>query len=189
MTKKKARVSKKNRQVLGKPEGNKRRRYSNEIVEYAHRRYLENIPNQVIAREIREKWDTKTTDVTVLRWSRRYNWQAEKGVVLMTSAELIEEEAYDIAEQTKQHVQTYKKLHEKAYDNLDSVIVKSGKDIAEMIDVGIKGERQVVMGLVAMQFISEVVEVLDTEINDPDDRERVVRKLRELAAKWQTRGA
>ena len=53
-------------------------------------------------------------------------------------------------------------------------------DAAKALDLGIKGERAVMSGLVSLQFIQDVMGVLVDEVTDPDILNRVALKLKAL---------
>ena len=53
-------------------------------------------------------------------------------------------------------------------------------DAAKALDLGIKGERIVMEGMINLQFIQDVMGVLIDEIQDPDILNRVAIKLKAL---------
>ena len=53
-------------------------------------------------------------------------------------------------------------------------------DAAKALDLGIKGERVVMEGMINLQFIQDVMSVLIDEIQDPDTLNRVALKLKAL---------
>ena len=55
-------------------------------------------------------------------------------------------------------------------------------DAVKALDIGIQGERQVAEGLINVQFIQDVVNILVEEIEDPDLIKKIAAKLKVLMA-------
>ena len=53
-------------------------------------------------------------------------------------------------------------------------------DAAKALDIGIKGERVVMEGMINLQFVQDIMSVLVEEINDSDVLQRVAFKLKAL---------
>ena len=63
---------------------------------------------------------------------------------------------------------------------LDLLQFDKASDAAKALDLGIRGERQVMEGLINLQFVQNVLEVLVDEIHDEDVLRRVAMKLKAL---------
>jgi len=53
-------------------------------------------------------------------------------------------------------------------------------DAAKALDIGIKGERVVIEGMINLQFVQDIMGVLVDEINDSDVLQRIAFKLKAL---------
>jgi len=80
----------------------------------------------------------------------------------------------------KEHLDTYEELRKKASFELKTHIFDKPFDAARALDLGIKGERSVMEGMINLQFIQDVMSVLVEEITDADTLGRVALKLRTL---------
>lgn len=168
-----------------------RRWYNPDIIEFAKGLYLRRLSKSEIARQVRDTFDVKTTDYTIARWAKDGEWAKElMEVSTKAITQFQEETSYDIAERTQKQIEAYQAATKKGLDALENedLKVKRAKDAAEMIDIGVRGERQVVMGVVTILLVGQLIDVLESEIKDPQDRERVARKLREVAAQWADKG-
>ena len=75
---------------------------------------------------------------------------------------------------------TYESLRRKASAELNVQTFDRAFDAAKALDLGIKGERVVMEGMINLQFIQDVMGVLIDEIQDPDILNRVALKLKAL---------
>lgn len=173
-------------------EGKKLKRdYPPEIIEFAKGLYMRNLSNSEIARKVRETFGCRATDVTIGRWARDEKWNEERGeACLATVQKFVDETSYDIAERTRDQIEAYRTMVRKGMETLEdeNKEVKSPVTAASMVDLGIRGERQIIMGVIAVMFIGQIIDIIDEEIKDQQVREKVARKLREVAAEWQDKG-
>ena len=61
-------------------------------------------------------------------------------------------------------------------------------EAARALDIGIKGERTVMEGMINLQFVQDIMSVLVEEINDPDMLQRIAIKLKTLVQTQETDG-
>ena len=74
----------------------------------------------------------------------------------------------------------YGQLRQKASSELSLLQFDRASDAAKALDLGIRGERQVMEGLINLQFVQSVLSVLVEEITDEDILKRVALKLKAL---------
>jgi len=146
--------------------------------------YLENVYS---AREIA---DTLTTEFmvdisnqTVYSWIKRYKWdeQLEKAKVKAIE-KAAETESERLARLQKEHLDVYENIRRKAYSELNVLTFDRAIDAVKAATMGIQGERQVLEGLINLQFVQDVIQVLIDEIDDADLMKRIAAKLKLLVA-------
>ena len=91
-----------------------------------------------------------------------------------------ETETQRYARLQEEHLDTYEELRKKASLELKAHMFDKPFDAARALDLGIKGERTVMEGMINLQFIQDVMAVLLDEIQDPDVLSRVALKLKTL---------
>ena len=74
----------------------------------------------------------------------------------------------------------YGQLRQKASSELSLLQFDRASDAAKALDLGIRGERQVMEGLINLQFVQSVLSVLVEEITDEDVLKKVAVKLKAL---------
>ena len=82
----------------------------------------------------------------------------------------------------EEHQEMYKSVRAKAGSELQLLNFERAFDAVKALDIGIQGERQVAEGLINVQFIQDVVNILVEEIEDPDLIKKIAAKLKVLMA-------
>ena len=167
------------------------RMYSRDVIEFAKGLYLQRISGNKIAQKVRETFNCTVTAKTIMRWINDEGWEEEREKKhINVIQELVDNTPYDIAQRTMDQISAYQLMQKKGLDSLkvEDREVKSPEAAANMIDTGIRGERQISLGFVRLLFVGQVIDVIDSEVRDPDDRARVIRKLRGVAAEWGDKG-
>ena len=67
----------------------------------------------------------------------------------------------------------YEKIRHKAADDLEGLEFHDAGVAARTIDMGIQGERETMKGLINIQFVQDILNVLVEEISDPDTIARI----------------
>ena len=81
-----------------------------------------------------------------------------------------------------EHQELYKSIRDKAGSELQLLNFERAFDAVKALDVGIQGERQVAEGLINIQFVQDVVNILVDEIEDPELIKKIAAKLKVLMA-------
>ena len=71
-------------------------------------------------------------------------------------------------------------MRHKSKHELDGLLFDRAIDAARIADMSIQGERKVMEGLLEMQFIQDVINVLIEEVSDPAVLDKVAIRLRTL---------
>lgn len=137
------------------------------------------------AREIAEiLWDDFTIEVkpsTIYLWARDGDWGVQQVEVRVEAINKIKEsEGQRFARTQREHLDTYESLRHKAGHELEHLNFDKASDAAKALDMGIKGEREVIKGMVNLQFVQNVLSVLVEEINDEDTLKRIAGRLKSL---------
>ena len=127
--------------------------------------------------------DLKVTikPVTIYSWIKQYNWKDRLAEARTTAiAEVTESESTRFARLQKEHLDTYESVRHKAGHELDGLMFDRAFDAVKALDIGIQGERKVMEGMINLQFIQDVLNVLVEEIEDEQIINNVASKLRLL---------
>ena len=114
-------------------------------------------------------------------WARQSKWKNDKVEARTAAVESIKEsETQRFARIQQEHLDDYGRLRKKASLELDGHMFDRPFDAAKALDLGIKGERVVMEGMINLQFIQDIMSVLVEEIQDTDVLQRVAFKLKSL---------
>ena len=152
-----------------------------EVKERALEIYLQGYSPKDIAESLRDEFANGVTQSTVYAWVKQEGWEEKKQLVYAESlAQIQESEGQKINRIQQEHWDGYSSLRHKAMHELDLLQFDKASDAAKALDLGIRGERQVMEGLINLQFVQNVLEVLVDEIHDEDVLRRVAMKLKAL---------
>jgi len=152
-----------------------------EVKERALEIYLQGYSPKDIAESLRDEFANDVTQSTVYAWVKQEGWEEKKQLVYAESlAQIQESEGQKINRIQQEHWDGYSSLRHKAMHELDLLQFDKASDAAKALDLGIRGERQVMEGLINLQFVQNVLEVLVDEIHDEDVLRRVAMKLKTL---------
>ena len=152
-----------------------------EVKERALEIYLQGYSPKDIAESLRDEFANDVTQSTVYAWVQQEGWEEKKQLVYAESlAQIQESEGQKINRIQQEHWDGYSSLRHKAMHELDLLQFDKASDAAKALDLGIRGERQVMEGLINLQFVQNVLEVLVDEIHDEDVLRRVAMKLKAL---------
>lgn len=143
--------------------------------------YLEGQTAAHIAETLIAKHNVKMNPSTVYAWAKSGKWGENKALARADAVEKIQEtETQRYARLQEEHLDTYEKLRKKAGSELDTHIFDRAFDAAKALDIGIKGERIVIEGMINLQFIQDVMNVLVDEVQDTETLKRIAFKLKTL---------
>ena len=155
--------------------------YKDETIFLAKQMYLEGCSFNSIAKKI----GGKCSATLVKHWSDRDGWKDTRlKIIETTSNSIVENAEENLISRVKQQGEAYKKMVEKGLNALkdETVTVDRVSEIVALIDVGIKGERQISSGLVSWKYIEEVVKIICEEVTDDETKRRIAKKLQRLTA-------
>ena len=158
------------------------KRFAPEIREKAFALYIRGDKS---AREVSELiWDDFAVEVkpsTIYLWAREGEWD-DKQVEVRTEAmdKIQESEGQRFARIQTEHLDTYEGMRHKAQHELHHLSFDRASDAAKAVDMSIKGERQVVQGMINLNFVQSVLTVLVEEINDEALLAKLAGRLKSL---------
>ena len=118
---------------------------------------------------------------TIYAWAKQYRWKEDKIEARTAAVATIKEtETQRYARIQEEHLHDYGRLRKKASIELDGHMFDRPFEAAKALDLGIKGERVVMEGMINLQFVQDIMGVLVEEINDSEVLQRVAFKLKSL---------
>ncbi len=145
--------------------------------------FLEGIAAKDIAETVSRDHKVTVKPSTIYAWSKQYNWKETQSVSRANAIEKAAESETERFQRIQQeHLDLYGALRTKASTELHVNTFDRASDAAKALDLGIKGERQVMEGFISLNFISEVMAILVDEIKDGDTLARIAVKLKTLVA-------
>ena len=160
------------------------KKFSRKVRDRAFKLYLDDTYSaREIAEQVSQEFREVVTTPTIYSWIRTLGWDIKKKETEVKAMEKMQEnESTKIARMQEEHQELYKTVRDKAGIELNSLTFERAFDAVKALDVGIQGERQVAEGLINIQFIQDVVNILVDEIEDQELIKRIAGKLKILMA-------
>ena len=134
-----------------------------------------------IATELKTLFKVPVAVSTVYSWIKLDKWKEDKLATRTAAIEQVKEtETQRYARLQGEHLNTYERLRKKAGSELDTQIFDRAFDAAKALDIGIKGERTVMEGMINLQFVQNVLSVIVEEISDEEILRKVAFRLKAL---------
>ena len=121
-----------------------------------------------ITEKLSDKFDVAVTVSTIYSWSKKFNWD-EKRLELQTqgTTAVMESESQRFARLQTEHLDLYEKIRHRAEDDFGILHFDDAGAAARTIDMSVQGERETMKGLINIQFVQDILNVLVEEIDDP----------------------
>ena len=124
---------------------------------------------------------TSVKPPTIYAWAKKEAWRQQKAVAVTDQQQKIAEtEGQKFARLQQEQLQSYSVISNKAYRELSELHFDKAFDAVKAIDVGNKGQRDVLMGMINLQFVQDVLGILVDEVSDQEILNRVAVKLKTL---------
>ena len=153
------------------------------------RKYLSGVDVDTIVRETNREWGINVSRGTVYKWSADEKGTKEEGLQL--AKEMVKVSAWKPpVEKTDVERQRdlYKKLANKTSkfigleDDEEPLIFDKTIDAVKALDIGIQGERKIQSGVVSLELVARLYQVLAEEIIDDVVLNRIATKFKIIAA-------
>lgn len=173
---------------VAKKEKGFRRKFSEGELQWVKDQYLQQKPVTQIVRDFPSISNGKTISEAVIRkWGKQEGWPTAIGTALVVTNKDIAKAGKTIKEMTEDHLQAYDDIADVGRLKVD-VPVRSGLEAAQMVDMAIKGKRNIMTGMVAVQLVGDLIDILERRVTDRAVRDDIIRDLRELTVKYQNLG-
>jgi hypothetical protein len=134
-----------------------------------------------IVGQLWEEFDVSVKATTIYMWARENDWDNHKTEVKTKAIEQVKESSGQRFVRIQQeHLHEYGQLRQKAVNDLDHLPFDKAFEAAKALDLGIKGERVVMEGMINLQFVQNVLGVLVEEISDEELLRKVAFRLKAL---------
>ena len=134
-----------------------------------------------IASAISKQFKVKVAAPTIYVWARDEDWKGQKALVKPEATAVVKEsESQRFARLQTEQLDEYERLRQKAVNELSTLTFDRASDAAKALDLGIRGERVVMEGLINLQFVQDVLNVLIEEIQDQDIIKKVAVRLKTI---------
>ena len=139
------------------------------------------------AKEIAEEVSTeehKVAPPTIYMWATKDRWSEQKAVAIAdTQTKLAESEGQRFTRLQAEQLDGYTEMANKAVREMSELHYDRALDAARAADIGIKGQREVLQGMINLEFVQDIMTVLIEEISDQDTLQRIGVKLKTIEQK------
>jgi hypothetical protein len=151
--------------------------------------YLEGNTVPAISAALGTEFNVEVKIPTIYAWSKQYKWKEDKVEARTAAVETLKEsETQRYARIQEEHLTDYGRLRKKASAELDGHMFDRPFEAAKALDIGIKGERIVIEGMINLQFVQDIMSVLVEEVQDADTLKRIAFKLKALTQTQDANG-
>ena len=157
--------------------------YDQEIKLRAMKLWVEGISGPKIVDQINVEFSSDVKVPTLYVWAKQYNWNEQKNLARTEAMERIQEsEGQRFARVQTEHLTEYEGMRHKAGAALGVLQFDRAFDAAKVLDLSIQGERKVMEGMINLQFVQSVLNILVEEVSDQVVIQRIATKLKSLVA-------
>ena len=157
------------------------KQFPNEIKLRAMDLFLE---GNLSAKQIADKISTEEHVVsppTIYMWARKEKWGEQKIQEYVDSQTTVaKKKAKDYSEIQEEQMGQYTNMAIKASAELKGLSFDRALDATRAADIAIKGQRDVMQGMINMNFVNDIMAVLIDEISDADTLQRISTKLKSV---------
>ena len=154
------------------------KQFPNEIKLKAMELFLD---GSLTAKEIADEVSTEEHVVsppTIYMWARKEKWGEQKIQEYVDSqSNVARKKAKDYSEIQEDQMNQYTDMATKASAELKGLTFDRALDATRAVDIAVKGQREVMQGMINMQFVNDIMDVLLQEIDDKDTLQRIAAKL------------
>ena len=121
---------------------------------------------------------------TIYMWAKKDRWGEQKAVAISDKqTKLAESEGERFARLQTEQLDTYTEIANKAGREIKGLTFDRPLDAARAADIGIKGQREILQGMINLEFIQDIIGVLVEEVTDKDMLQRIGIKLKTIEQK------
>ena len=144
--------------------------------------YLEgNYSAREIAETLTTEYGVDVKTPTIYAWARKDDWDSHKAVARTDSMQQVAEtETQRYARLQQEQLDQYEFVSSQAFRELKGLHYDKAVDAVRAIDLGGRVQRDVMAGMINLQFVQDVLGVIVEEIEDPDVINKIAVKLKTL---------
>ena len=136
-----------------------------------------------IAETVSTEFSLNISNPTGYSWARKYDWDSQRDQVKVKSLEKASEsESERLFRLQQEHLNVFEDIRRKATTELNSLTFDRAFDAVKAAQIGVQGERQVLEGLINLQFVQSGIQILIDEVDEAEVMQRIAAKLRLLVA-------
>lgn len=156
-----------------------------EMIERARKLFMDGLSPSKISKQISQEFNVVCRPSTIAHWSDKEGWLIKRVATYEKAyARVVVKKEDSVAKEIENQIEAYRLVQQKALDSLQgehSLEFTNAMDASRAIDMGIQGERKIASGILGMQFIQDILQILLDEIKDEQVLNRVAIKLKKLA--------
>lgn len=157
--------------------------YDQEIKLRAMKLWIEGISGPKIVEQINIEFDSDVKIPTLYAWAKQHDWNSQKNIARTEAMEQIKEsEGQRFARVQAEHLTEYEGVRHKATAALGVLQFDRAFDAAKALDMSIQGERKVMEGMINLQFVQSVLNILVEEVEDQQTIQRIAGRLKSLVS-------
>ena len=157
--------------------------YDQEIKLRAMKLWIEGISGPKIVEQINNEFASDVKIPTLYAWAKQHDWNEQKNLARTEAMEQIKEsEGQRFARVQSEHLTEYEGVRHKAAAALGVLQFDRAFDAAKALDMSIQGERKVMEGMINLQFVQSVLNILVEEVEDQQTIQRIAGKLKSLVS-------
>ena len=157
--------------------------YDQDIKLRAMKLWIEGLSGPKIVEQINTEFASDVKIPTLYTWAKQYNWNEQKNLARTEAIEQIKEsESQRFARSQTEHLNEYEGMRHKAEAALGVLQFDRAFDAAKILDMSIQGERRVMEGIINLQFVKSVLNILVEEVSDADIIQRIAGRLKSLVS-------
>jgi transposase len=140
-----------------------------------------NFSAREIAETLTTEYDVEVTTPTIYSWAKKDDWDTQKALAKTKGMQdIAETESQRYARLQEEHLNQYEEVANRAYRELNGLNFDKAIDAIRAVDLGIRGQREVMEGMINLQFVQDVLNVLVEEVKDEDTINKIAIRLKTL---------
>ena len=145
--------------------------------------WIEGLSGPKIVEQINTEFASDVKVPTLYTWAKQYSWNEQKNLARTEAIEQIKEsEGQRFARAQTEPLTEYEGMRHKAEAALGVLQFDRAFDAAKVLDMGIQGERKVMEGMINLQFVQSVLNILVEEVSDTSMIQRIAGRLKALVS-------
>ena len=140
-----------------------------------------NFSAREIAETLTTEYDVDVKTPTIYAWAKKDEWDTQKALAQTKGMEEIaESESQRYARLQEEHLNQYEDVANRAFRELNGLNFDKAIDAIRAVDLGIRGQREVMEGMINLQFVQDVLNLIVEEVTDTDTINKIAVRLKTL---------